>query len=199
MADLPVNFKDDIMNSAMDGMRRWRIISHTDGTVSFVDATVYDQVGDEYGAAQINATNEAVNNLKNAQVETVDPMLATEEGFAADAKLTGDAIKELNANANAKIGFLSTNVLYGPIIVDPGKSSSYTANQNCYATVYLPAYAGGNATATIDDINVARQYEDNPNYASASTSLIPLRKGQTLKVTSTAAGFSSSYTIYEMI
>lgn len=34
--------------------------------------------------------------LNNKEVEVVDPMTATEEGFAADAKLTGDALRELS-------------------------------------------------------------------------------------------------------
>ena len=38
--------------------------------------------------------------LANKEVEVVDPMTATEEGFAADAKLTGDALRELSVNLN---------------------------------------------------------------------------------------------------
>ncbi len=40
--------------------------------------------------------------LANKEVEVVDPMTATEEGFAADAKLTGDALRELSVNLNKK-------------------------------------------------------------------------------------------------
>lgn len=36
--------------------------------------------------------------LANKEVEVVDPTIATEVGFAADAKLTGDALREVSAN-----------------------------------------------------------------------------------------------------
>lgn len=39
---------------------------------------------------------EELLDLNNKEVEVVDPMTATEEGFAADAKLTGDALRELS-------------------------------------------------------------------------------------------------------
>ncbi len=41
--------------------------------------------------------------LANKEVEVVDPMTATEVGFAADAKLTGDALRELSVNFNIAI------------------------------------------------------------------------------------------------
>lgn len=45
---------------------------------------------------------EELLDLNNKEVEVVDPMTATEEGFAADAKLTGDALRELSVNLNKK-------------------------------------------------------------------------------------------------
>ena len=35
---VPVNFKDDIMNSSMGGKRRYKMINNSDGTVSLEDA-----------------------------------------------------------------------------------------------------------------------------------------------------------------
>lgn len=58
---LPVNFKDDVLASSMSGKRRYRLIHNSDGTVSLEDATTYTQVGSNFGAAQANATNMAVN------------------------------------------------------------------------------------------------------------------------------------------
>ena len=63
---VPVNFKDDIMNSAMGGKRRYRMINNSDETISLEDVTTYDQVGSTFGAAQINATNKAVNAVADA-------------------------------------------------------------------------------------------------------------------------------------
>lgn len=58
---LPVNFKDDVLASSMGGKRRYQLIHNSDGTVSLEDATTYTQVGSNFGAAQVNATNTAVN------------------------------------------------------------------------------------------------------------------------------------------
>lgn len=46
--------------------------------------------------------------------ETVDPLLATEEGFAADAKLTGNELKSLNSNLPFALG-IDTDGNYGYI------------------------------------------------------------------------------------
>ena len=40
---------------------------------------------------------EPLFEIGNVSPETVDPVTATEEGFAADAKLTGDALRDLSA------------------------------------------------------------------------------------------------------
>lgn len=60
-ATLPENFKDDVLASSMGGKRRYNLIHNSDGTVSLEDATTYTQVGSNFGAAQVNATNTAVN------------------------------------------------------------------------------------------------------------------------------------------
>lgn len=45
----------------------------------------------------------AINEVNSKEVEVVDPMTAEEPGTAADAKLTGDALKELNAKTEWKL------------------------------------------------------------------------------------------------
>lgn len=57
MAALRTDYKDDVF----EGNRKYTMISNSDGTVSFVDATVYSQVGDNYGSNDINAQNQAIN------------------------------------------------------------------------------------------------------------------------------------------
>lgn len=56
---------------------------------------------------------EVTNALTYTPVPTthiVDPKVATETGFAADAKLTGDAIGELNKNLKRKLSVYSTGI-----------------------------------------------------------------------------------------
>lgn len=96
-ANLPVNFKDDILKENMNGKRRFNMIQNSDGTVSFEDVTDYTQVGSTFGAAQINATNKAVNNAADASkiIDSLETIKAnTKSGYIAGAL----AVKELNSN-----------------------------------------------------------------------------------------------------
>ena len=94
---LPVNFKDDILASSMGGKRRYNLIQNSDGTYSLEDATEYTQTGSDFGAGQINATNQAVNEScdKANVIETMDDIVANQaSGMIAGAK----AVAELNGN-----------------------------------------------------------------------------------------------------
>lgn len=95
MSELLTNFKDDILAESMEGRRRYQMITNEDGTVSFVDVTEYEQIGSEFGQAEVNAIHREINR-KFDSGDVVDPLAAEESGFAADAKLTGDALREVS-------------------------------------------------------------------------------------------------------
>ena len=98
---LPVDFQDDILSEDMDGRRKYQMITNADGTVSFVDVTEYTQVGSNFGQAQINATNEAVNESadKNKIIDTkADLMANTQAGMIAGASAVKAAVSELTEN-----------------------------------------------------------------------------------------------------
>lgn len=57
MAALKTNYKDDVFQ----GKRKYSMINNSDGTVSFVDETVYSQKGDNYGSSDINTQNQVIN------------------------------------------------------------------------------------------------------------------------------------------
>ena len=91
MSDLKTDYKDDVLDVSANVKRIFNLVDQ-DGkivvaNVSIQDITKYTQEGDTFGAADINATNEAVNGKLDGS-STVNPMLATEEGFAADAYQT---------------------------------------------------------------------------------------------------------------
>jgi len=103
-ATLPTNFKDDVLASAMGGKRRYNMIHNGDGTVSFEDVTEYTQVGSTFGAAQINATNTAVNNAADASkiIDSLETIKAnTQSGYIAGAL----AVKALSSNLSKQISF----------------------------------------------------------------------------------------------
>ena len=57
MAELKTNFKDDVLDTTQNQLRKYRMINNDDGTISFVDVTEYLQTGDSFGAAQVNESN----------------------------------------------------------------------------------------------------------------------------------------------
>ena len=94
---LPTNYKDDVLATSMGKKRRYNLIQNDDGTISLEDVTEYTQEGDNYGAAQLNATNQAVNeSVDQAKIiDSLDDIAAnTQAGMVAGAL----AIAELNGN-----------------------------------------------------------------------------------------------------
>lgn len=59
MAALKTDYKDDIFS----GNRKYAMTDNGDGTVSFSDETEYTQVGDTFGATQINEIDTSINTL----------------------------------------------------------------------------------------------------------------------------------------
>ena len=65
MVDLRTDYKDDVLDTSVNTQRKYQMTTNEDGTVSFTDVTEYSQVGDTFGAADVNAMNEAVVGLNN--------------------------------------------------------------------------------------------------------------------------------------
>lgn len=97
MADttLKTDYKDDVLDTSKNTRRKYQMIQNDDGTVSFVDVTEYSQVGDSFGAADINATNKAVSDLntnisalnndlviKNDTLESATTLWTIDYGYA---------------------------------------------------------------------------------------------------------------------
>ena len=57
MSALRTDYQDDVFS----GNRKYTMVNNGDGTVSFIDQTQYVQVGDTYGAAEINEQNQVLN------------------------------------------------------------------------------------------------------------------------------------------
>ena len=94
---LPTNFKDDILGASMGGKRRYNLIQNSNGTVSLEDVTSYTQVGSDFGAAQMNQTNKAVNEScdKANVIDDLDDIMANQ----ANGKIAGaKAVATLNAD-----------------------------------------------------------------------------------------------------
>ena len=121
---LPVDFQDDILAESMNGRRKYQMITNSDGTVSFVDVTEYTQVGSNFGQAQVNATNEAVNESadKNKIIDDKDDLVANSQAGMMAGALAVKAIREeLTQNMlrisvfNMTLKYSSANVLMASV------------------------------------------------------------------------------------
>ena len=124
--ELPVDFKDDVLQVEMAGKRKYRVIQNEDGTISLDDVTEYSQIGNSYGAAQMNATNMAVNESfdKNKVIDSLDDIAANESaGYAAGAL----AVRELDGK------------LEDAIIVKTYTKDNISISANSYASVAVNA------------------------------------------------------------
>lgn len=128
---LPTNYTDDIMASSMDGKRRYNLIQNSDGTVSLEDVTNYTQVGSNFGAAQMNQTNTAVNNSadKNKIIDSLADVSANTQGGMMAGALS---VRELN-NKLADSGWVACGMGNG-LSAAEGQAPSVRKIGN---TVYL--------------------------------------------------------------
>lgn len=105
---LPVNYQDDILNEAMNGKRKYLLIPNADGTYCLEDATTYDQIGSNFGAGDINATNEAVNQCVDVGkiITDTEALGALEvQGYIPDAillKQTNESLGNLFSTNEVK-------------------------------------------------------------------------------------------------
>lgn len=68
--------KTDYKDAVYTGDRKYTQTNNTDGTISLVDATAYSTEGDTFGAADINATNTAVNG-NSANISALQQTIKT--------------------------------------------------------------------------------------------------------------------------
>lgn len=145
-ANLPVDFKDDILKENMNGKRRFNMIQNSDGTVSFEDVTDYTQVGSTFGAAQINATNTAVNNAADASkiIDSLETIKAnTQSGYIVGAL----AAKELNSNLGKEIScnirFVESNGSHGNSFFEIPSKKTLTVNITSMSFIGVYVYGDG--------------------------------------------------------
>lgn len=83
MADLKTDYKDDVLDTSVNSKRTFNIVDQ-DGNIIFEnvtlnDTTVYSQIGDSFGALDINSTNEAIEQVSsNLETHTHDGRYYTE-------------------------------------------------------------------------------------------------------------------------
>ena len=129
---LKTNYKDD----SFQGKRAYRI-TNSNGTVladnaTIEDVTTYDVVGDSFAAADINATNEAVNDKLKWTDITVDKKSGDSITYSIPG-LTNYADMCITLALNGYVGDIDTRV----VPVGHKKKVYYYALNN--RTVYMEA------------------------------------------------------------
>ena len=121
--NLPVDFKDDILNTGVNQKRKYQQTYNSDGSVSFEDVTAYQQKGSNFGAQEVNETNGAVNNIYSERILDLDELeLVTEPGFFVDAQ----AVKEAHDSLNSKI--LEYKISDESVLIGSGERADVTVS-----------------------------------------------------------------------
>lgn len=71
MIELKADYKDAVLDIAQNEKRKFSSMENADGTISLEDSTVYSQIGDPWGAEDVNKTNGAVIELRNVRTVTL--------------------------------------------------------------------------------------------------------------------------------
>lgn len=129
MVNLKTNYQDDVLDSAMNGKRRYNLINNPDGTVSFEDVTDYTQIGDDFSAKDLNGIAEEVNDKLNKSGGKMSGKMAfdedsTEEGMI-DMTNLGELYEILRAIPGSDPTLIINNGMYtkgvGSLNLNAGK------------------------------------------------------------------------------
>lgn len=170
---LPVNFKDDILGASMNGKRRYQLISNSDGTYSLEDVTEYTQEGSNFGAAQINATNTAVN--EKVDTENVIDSLSGIAQNTSSGKVAGAlALSEMNKVAMRLPDYstLTSSEWNG--------RKSYTATEDCWVVCFRMRSTTGGYGGELKINNVYLFNGSGSSAANYQSVVFPMKKGDTL-------------------
>lgn len=175
---LPTNFVDDILASSMGGKRKFTITDNGDGTYSIEDVTEYTQIGSDFGASQMNQTNQAVNDScdKADVIDDLDDIVANQAGgMIAGAKAVAELISKIPEEDNGYLKFVdgtliqwgsdktgNTNAIKVINLQIPFINNSYfvtyqfTRNANTVTRSWI-GDAGGNEARTEDNFGIYLQ------------------------------------------
>lgn len=174
--NLPVDFKDDILNTEVNQKRKYQQTFNSDGSVSLDDVTTYTQQGSEFGALQVNQTNKAINNIYDERVLTLEEAaLVTETGFFVDAQVIAELSSKIPEEDNGYLKFVdgtliqwgsdmtsNTNAVKVINLQIPFINNSYfvtyqfTRNANTVTRSWI-GDAGGNEARTEDNFGIYLQ------------------------------------------
>jgi hypothetical protein len=90
MSQLRTDYKDDILDVSVNTQRKYRQVDNGDGTISFVDVTVYSQQGDTFGAGDVNKINSSLVDLITGTIPSGETSITL-----TDEKIKSDSIIDI--------------------------------------------------------------------------------------------------------
>lgn len=165
MADLRTDYKDDVLDTSKNEKRKYNLIQNADGTFSLEDVTAYTQVGDSFGAADINTTNKKVNEM-DCSLNGCSLEQEGEDFFIVGA----DSVRKKLGSGELKILKVGSGAYYGKVKADissllPEKYTELTNNNFFFRNEkYAPRTEGGAIHTTLESIS----YNPSTGQLSAS-------------------------------
>lgn len=129
---LKTNYKDALY----DGARKYRITPNADGTSGIADETGYTQKGDQFGANDINAVNEAVNRLNHTTEVTL-----TAKGWTGTAAPYSQTVPVSGATADMEAVLVS-------VLADGADPAAHKAYVKAFGIISSGTATIGNGAAT---------------------------------------------------
>lgn len=120
MADLRTDYKDDILDISVNEKRKYRQINNGDGTISLEDVTVYLQVGDNFGANDLNKIAGSAKFVEKTGTLLASNWVGTESPYTNTLAMDGvtetnivEIVTPSNVTAEEVIAFQSAQILNG--------------------------------------------------------------------------------------
>jgi len=144
--NLPTDYEDAVWS----GLKKYAQVNNEDGTVSFMDMTVYTKKEKSFfGAADANAMNAAMNQLAgNMDTISQKATQATNAASTATTKASEAATSAQNAES-AKTAAASS--------ASSASSSATTASQKATAAANSATAASGSATSAANSAQAAQE------------------------------------------
>lgn len=121
---LKTNYVDDILNTEKNTMRKYKEVANADNTKSFMDVTEYKQIGDNFGAADVNTQNKAINNMEESIAQLNNSLANYYTKESIDYKFEWKKSEYVAKGINEYISFVSwfskTNIKELMFIVHDG-------------------------------------------------------------------------------
>ena len=109
-----MSLKTDYKDYTYSGSQKFKITDNGDGTSSITDSTTYSQVGDTFGASDLNATNTVVNSITPVTRSNISVSVTP---TALSSYCSWDTEQKYGYSATITVSGITTNSLIQNIVM----------------------------------------------------------------------------------